>query len=269
MAEFGPPTAGPGPTGAAPPARGRRRSGKTRSCGAGGAEPSGGGAKGAGRAGPDGGPGGGAKGAGRGKRCPPARAPETARSARSRPEKGPLRAESFSTTPTSGLWAFSLRVEHPPPSRPRPQRWAPPYRSEAGASGPQGCLTNPVFSEERFPVFPLPRILVWPVPVSGTLRRLPEPRQTPGGRYGPGHGWPSSQKAFTPHLFARCRTVASRMFRGPCGSQPADRRDFRRQSPQVGELLLLRGSNPNPLYHQSSSLDARDPGTTEPWTLWK
>lgn len=106
-------------------------------------------------------------------------------------------------------------------------------------------------------------------------------------------------EAFALHLFARCRSVASRT---PCGSQPADRcasetvpqerrrdppgspgqrvgaqpppgvwpragscqgsgcasgtvpsssrRDLRRQSPQVGELLLLRGSNPNPLYHQ-------------------
>ena len=190
-------------------------------------------------------------------------------------------------------------MKQPPPSRPRPrpQRWAPPHRSEAGVFGPRGCLANPVYSEEPFPVFPLPQILVWPVPVSETLRRLPEPRQTPRGRERS-----SCQKAFTLHLFARCRCVASRMFRGPCGSQPADRcasgtvpqerrrgppgsqgqragarpppgvwpragscqgsarasgtvpsssrRHLRRQSPQVGELLLLRGSNPNPLYHQ-------------------
>lgn len=155
--------------------------------------------------------------------------------------------------------------------------------------------TQSVYSEEPFPVFPLPQILVWPVPVSETLRRLPEPRQTPRGRCGPGRGWSSCQKAFTAHLFAlECsggRAGASPQTgvpqgpslrtgdgaaRGPgqragpgrllgfgpargrvrararaSGTVPSSsRRHLRRQSPQVGELLLLRGSNPNPLYHQ-------------------
>lgn len=155
--------------------------------------------------------------------------------------------------------------------------------------------TQSVYSEEPFPVFPLPRILVWPVPVSETLRRLPEPRQTPRGRCGPGRGWSSCQKAFTAHLFAlecsggragaspqtgvpqgpslRTGDGATREPGSAGGARPppgvwpragscqgsarasgtvpsSSRRHLRRQSPQVGELLLLRGSNPNPLYHQ-------------------
>lgn len=171
-----------------------------------------------------------------------------------------------------------------------PQRGAPPHRSEAGVFDPQAVWpTQSVYSEEPFPrVPPLPQILVWPVPVSETLRRLPGPRQTPRGGAAPAAGGLPVRKPSTAHLFAlECsvgavrgaspqtgvpqgpslvtgdgrpgldsgRGPAASWGSGPCAGRvraracaselcPSSRRHLRRQSPQVGELLLLRGQIP-------------------------
>ena len=157
-------------------------------------------------------------------------------------------------------------MEQPPPSRPLPQRWAPPHRSEAGVFGPRGCLANAVYNEEPFPVFPLPRILVWPVPVSETLRRLPEPRQTPRGR-----GRSSCQQAFTLHLFARCRSVASRMLGGHAGASP------RTGVPQGPSLRRGDGAAREPgsagatgsKAHTEHKDSAASPSGLAGWGLWE